>query len=48
MISIKEIARLSNVSMTTVSKIVNNKADDISQETIDKVLKVVKQYNYTP
>jgi len=48
MISIKEIAKLSNVSITTVSKIVNNKADDISQETIDKVLKIVKQYNYTP
>lgn len=48
MISIKDIARLSNVSITTVSKIINNKADDISQETIDKVLKIVKEYNYTP
>lgn len=48
MISIKDIAKLSNVSITTVSKIINNKADDISQETIDKVLKVVKEYNYTP
>lgn len=48
MISIKEIAKLSNVSTTTVSKIINNKADDISQETIDKVLKIVKEYNYTP
>lgn len=48
MVSIKEIARLSNVSTTTVSKIINNKAEDISQETIDKVLKIVKQYNYTP
>ena len=48
MVSIKEIARLSNVSITTVSKIINNKADDISQETIDKVLKIVKEYNYTP
>lgn len=48
MVSIKDIARLSDVSITTVSKIINNKADDISQETIDKVLKVVKEYNYTP
>lgn len=48
MINIKEIARLSNVSITTVSKIINNKADDISQETIDKVLKIVKEYNYIP
>lgn len=48
MASIKEIAKLTGVSIATVSKIVNNKADDISQETIDRVLKVVKQYNYTP
>lgn len=48
MVSIKEIARLSGVSTTTVSKIINSKADDISQETIDKVLKIVKEYNYTP
>lgn len=48
MISIKEIAKLSGVSITTVSKIINNKADDISQETKEKVLEIVKQYNYTP
>lgn len=48
MVKIKEIARLSGVSTSTVSKIVNNKADDISQETINKVLSIVKQYNYTP
>ncbi|MBE6113582.1 MAG: LacI family DNA-binding transcriptional regulator [Erysipelotrichaceae bacterium] len=48
MISIKEIAKLSGVSITTVSKIINNKADDISQETKEKVLAIVKKYNYTP
>lgn len=48
MVSIKDIARLSDVSITTVSKIINNKADDISQETIDKVLRIVKEYNYVP
>lgn len=48
MINIKDIARLSDVSITTVSKIINNKADDISQETIDKVLRIVKEYNYAP
>ena len=48
MITIKDIAKLSGVSITTVSKIVNNKADDISQETIDRVLDVVKKHNYHP
>ena len=48
MISIKEIAKLSGVSIATVSKIINNKASDISQETIDRVLEIVKKYNYTP
>ena len=48
MISIKEIAKLSGVSIATVSKIVNNKASDISQDTIDRVLEIVKKYNYTP
>ena len=44
MISIKEIAKLSGVSIATVSKIVNNKASDINQDTIDRVLEIVKKY----
>ena len=48
MISIKEIADLTGVSISTVSKIINNKSDDISQETINRVLDAVKKYNYTP
>lgn len=45
---IKEIAKLCGVSATTVSKIINNKADDISQEVKERVLETVKKYNYTP
>ncbi len=48
MITIKEIAALSGVSPSTVSKIINNKAGDISQETIDRVLEIVKKHNYRP
>ena len=48
MTSIKKIANLAGVSISTVSKIINNKADDISQETINRVLETVKKYNYTP
>ncbi|MTI69216.1 MAG: LacI family transcriptional regulator [Firmicutes bacterium] len=47
-ITIKDIASLSGVSTTTVSKILNNKDKDISKETRDKVLKVIKEKNYVP
>lgn len=46
--TIKEIAHLANVSISTVSKIVNEKDQNISPETRERVLKIVKEYNYTP
>lgn len=46
--TIKEIAQLAGVSISTVSKIVNNKDDNINAETRSRVLKIVKDYNYTP
>lgn len=46
--NIKDIAKLAGVSVSTVSKIVNKKDDSISQETRERVLKIVKDYNYTP
>lgn len=46
--TIKEIASLAGVSISTVSKIVNNKDQDINPETRKRVLKIVKEYNYTP
>jgi ribokinase len=45
---IKDVAKLANVSISTVSKIINNKADNINPDTIDRVLKIVKEYNYEP
>lgn len=45
--TIKDIAALAKVSVSTVSKILNNKDDDISEETRKKVLKIVKEYQYT-
>ncbi|EOD01782.1 LacI family DNA-binding transcriptional regulator [Caldisalinibacter kiritimatiensis] len=47
-VTIKDIAKHAGVSMTTVSKIINNKDQDISQATRDKVLKIMKEYNYVP
>ena len=46
--TIKEIAGLAGVSISTVSKIINNKDQDINPETRKRVLKIVKEYNYTP
>ena len=46
--NIKEIAKLAGVSASTVSKIVNQKDESISSETRERVLKIVKEYNYTP
>jgi ribokinase len=46
--TIKEIAKLAEVSASTVSKIINNKDENINPQTRDRVLKIVKEYNYTP
>ena len=46
--TIKEIARLAGVSISTVSKVMNHKDASISPETRDKVLRIVKEFNYTP
>ncbi len=46
--TIKEIAQLAGVSVSTVSKIVNGKDENINIETRNRVLKIVKDYNYSP
>lgn len=46
--NIREIAKLSNVSVSTVSKIINSKDDDISQVTKERVMKIIKECNYMP
>ncbi len=46
--TVKEIAKLANVSTSTVSKILNGKDQTISCETRKKVLDIVKEYHYNP
>ena len=46
--NIREIARLAEVSVSTVSKIRNQKDDSISSETRERVLKIAREYNYVP
>lgn len=47
-LTIREIADLAGVSSTTVSHIINNKAERFSQETKERVLKVIEENRYTP
>lgn len=47
MVTIKEIAQRCNVSIATVSNILNGKPN-ASEETKKRVLQVVKELNYTP
>lgn len=47
-LTIKDIANKAGVSITTVSHILNDKGSRFSDETREKVLKVVEEYNYKP
>lgn len=47
-LTIKDIASKAGVSITTVSHILNDKGGRFSEETREKVLKVVEEYNYKP
>lgn len=45
--SIKEIAQLAGVGISTVSRVINNKSD-VNPETKEKVLAVIKKYHFEP
>ena len=47
MTTIKDIAKKANVSTTTVSRVLNNYSD-VSDETREKVNKIIEEYNYRP
>ncbi|WP_406765503.1 LacI family DNA-binding transcriptional regulator [Candidatus Clostridium radicumherbarum] len=47
-VTIKDIAQLGGVSIATVSKILNNKSDDIGRETIDRIKKIIEESGYVP
>lgn len=46
--NIRDIAKLAGVSASTVSKVMNGKDKDISEETKKKVLRVIEEENYIP
>ena len=45
MITLKQLANKLNVSVSTVSKALNN-SDEISEETINKIQNLAKELNY--
>lgn len=47
-VTIYDIAEAAQVSITTISKILNGKDQDISKKTHDRVLQVMEQLNYKP
>lgn len=46
-ITIKEVAKLCGVGVSTVSRAINNHPD-INEETKKKVMDIIKEYNYVP
>lgn len=45
--TIKDIARLSGVAVSTVSRVLNNHPD-VSPESRERVLNIIREYNYVP
>jgi len=46
-ITIRDIARMTNLSTATVSRVLNNKPD-VSEQAREKVMEVIQQHNYNP
>lgn len=46
--NIRDVARLADVSVSTVSKVINKKDASVSAATREKILRIVKEYNYLP
>ncbi len=46
-ITIKDIAKMCNVGVSTVSRAINNHPD-INKETKEKIMDIIREYNYVP
>lgn len=47
-VTIKDIAKKANVSITTVSRVLNNKAEGIGEATRKRVLEIIDELDYRP
>ena len=48
MITIKEIAKLMNVSPTTVANVIHGRLNKVSKENAEKIQQALREYNYYP
>lgn len=48
MITIKEMANMLGISTTTVSNVIHGKTSEVSQSTVEKVRKMLEEYDYVP
>lgn len=46
--TLKDIAKKADVSIMTVSNVINGKHNRVSQKTIDKINEIIKEYGYVP
>lgn len=46
--TLKELAKLANVSVSTVSRVINGKDNSASSETREKIWRLVRETNYVP
>ena len=46
--TINELAKMAGVSISTVSKVMNNKDSSISKTTKERILELAKEYHYSP
>ena len=47
-VTMEYIARMANVSKATVSRVVNDKDEGVSEETRARIKKLIEEYGYTP
>lgn len=47
-VTIKDVARAANTSITTVSRVINNQSYSISEETVNRVRQAIRELNYHP
>ncbi|PKM52017.1 MAG: LacI family transcriptional regulator [Firmicutes bacterium HGW-Firmicutes-7] len=47
-VTITDIAKIANVSVATVSRVINNKSKGVSEQTRTRLLKLIEEYNFEP